>query len=460
MWLYPRLAALLLFLLLTACSLPGSKENVAAARELIAQQTRTEVQWRREPADDDAARAAARALIRDGISLDEAVTLALLLNPEVQLAFEQLEISRSDVVKAATAPNPVAIVGVRDAGGSLAVFYPERTVSVGLLQDVLGLLQLPDKRAVARHELDRQRFVTAARIAQLAQGVSDAWLEHAAARDIAELRAQAATQARRTFDALVLQAANDGEYTELDLALERRGLFDVENAAARARLEAESSRIRLGELMGLAGWEEGWSVSASLPPLPAADPVSAVLESVALDRRPDLQAARKSVDTRLRALSMQRRFRWLGALEIGAFQESAIDSTPFFGPNAAVEVPLFDQRQAELLAADAELRTALRNVEAARAAARTELRLRSAELATARELLGQHEELVAPAVRRLEAELAERGGEPEPEDLRLRMAVLESAEQRIGLLRDYWRARSALALAAGEWSVGSGLPVR
>ncbi len=97
--------------------------------------------------------------------------------------------------------------------------------------------------------------------------------------------------------------------------------------------------------------------------MPASDPDPAAIENQALERRFDVRAATKAVDARLRALATQRRFRWMNELELGVFRDSMVGGTTFIGPNAVIELPLFDQRQAQLLAGDAQLRSALRTLE-------------------------------------------------------------------------------------------------
>ena len=100
---------------------------------------------------------------------------------------------------------------------------------------------------------------------------------------------------------------------------------------------------------------------------------------------------------------------------------------PRHRPNAVVEIPLFDRRLAQLLEADAGLQIALRQFEAARIAARTQISIHQAEVKAMRQQL----------------RLLDGGG---PGDPTYRAALLE-----------YWRARSALAFAAGDWAALSGL---
>ena len=450
-------ALLIPAMLLAACAIPGSRENSDAAKVLVATQTPVPAEWRRDPAADAAAKQGVAGMLSNGISLQEAVGISFLSSPELQLAFEQLEVARGDLVAASTPPNPVAIVGVREPGGRLSVFYPDQNISVGVLMNVLALLNMPDRRAIARHELDKQRLLTAERITQLAARVTEAWLDHAAALQIEILRERAAAAARAAIDTLIVQAANGSGVTALDVAVERNGLFATEGAHTRAAIETATSRAKLGELLGIAGLHDRWTLEGALPPLPDSDPPLAMLESRAMAQRFDLQAGVKAIDARLRVLATQRRFRWLGMLELGAFHERAVGGTPFTGPNAAIELPVFDQHQAQLLAADSELRSAQRQLEAARLAAYTQLRIHAAELAATRALLTQYELEVRPNQQQIAAALGTGSDPGQPDRLSLRLALLAAEEEHAGLLRDYWRARSALALAAGEWNGLSGL---
>jgi cobalt-zinc-cadmium efflux system outer membrane protein len=164
-------------------------------------------------------------------------------------------------------------------------------------------------------------------------------------------------------------------------------------------------------------------------------------------------AAARAVDTRLAILAMQRRFRWLNQLDLGVFRDKAIGGTAFTGPNAVIEIPMFDQRQAQLLAADAELRSALRNLESARGTARADIRTHEQEMRLTRALLENYDRSIIPNQQAMALGLGTSGSPDDPERLGLRLTMLTTQEEQAGLLRDYWRARSALALSLGDWQV-------
>jgi outer membrane protein, heavy metal efflux system len=445
-------AALALTLLAAGCASPSSRENVAASAALVVPQARETFAWRRSAEDELASRDQVDELLADGISAQEAVAIAFLASPELQIALERLEVGRAELVAASTPPNPVAIVGYRQPGGSLAAFYPDRNLSVGVLQNVLALLSMPERRRAAEGDLERNRLETADRIVQIAAETWQAYVEYAAALQVVTLRRQALAGAQSIRDATA-----DGDL--LEAANDRGAAFIAASQLARARLEADTLRNKLGQVMGLAGWRDGWFLADTLPPLPDTDPAPTVLEA-ALEQRLDIRAAKAAIAVRLRQLATTRRYRWLGSLELGVFRESVSGGTSFTGPNALVELPVFDQRQAQLLDADAQLRAAVRTLESLRLTARTELRTHAAELSTTRTLLDQYRGQLLPEQRRLERRLLEAREEGRLEARRYRMASFAAEEESVGLLRDYWRARSALARAAGDWANLLGPEVR
>ena len=451
----PVLLAATAVLAVSGCAITSSRDNVAGSADLVARQTAASFSWQRDPAAAAQSREAVQQLLADGITAQESVAIAFLASPDLQLALDRLEVSRSELIAASTFPNPLAIIGVREPGGNLAVFYPDRNVSVGLLQNVLGILNTPARRRVAGQELERSRLETAERIVGLAADVNQAYLEHITALRIAGVRRRSADAARLGVEAM----STDGQsYSKLDIALERNSQFASESAAARADLDVATTRVRLAQLMGINGLVDDWRAVDDLAGLPASDPSLQVLEAAAPAQRLDILAARKATEARLSALATQKHWRWLGALELGVFRESAAGGTDFTGPNALIELPLFDQRQAQLASGDAEARAAMRTTESLVQAARADLRTHAAELATTRALVEKYRDFVLPNHQAISTQLDASDAETALDRMRVVLARLGSEEEYLGLLRDYWRARSALARSAGDWATLIGWP--
>lgn len=453
--------ALAMALPLAGCAVPSAKDSLTATLAAPELASGPRIEWRRDDAADKAVQAEIRRLLATGVSAETAIAVSYLASPELQLALERIEVSRADLVAATRLPNPTAVVGVREPGGALAAFYPTRTVTVGLLQNMLALLNQPARRRVAQADLERAQLEAADRIVGIAAEVNQAWIELVAAERVESLRRQAVEAGRASLDKVVIGAANRKDFSVVDVANERGNLYGLETQLMRAKLDVQTARATLARLMGTAGQQDDWKTQGELLPLPLADPDLATLTPQALQQRLDLRAARQAVVARLRLLAMQRRFRWLGSFELGVFRESAAGGMSFTGPNAVIELPVFDQRQAQLLASDSEYRSARRTLEQRVLTAHGELRTHAAEVAATRSMVEKYRDAVLPNQRQLAGQIAP-GSQAvaSVERLRLQQSILGSEEQALDLLRDYWRARGALARAAGAWASVGSVPAR
>ena len=92
-----------ILLLAGGCAVPSARDNAASTMGLLEGKVPAPITWRRDPEADRSARERAEQLLADGLSVQEAVAVAFLTNPRLQIAFEQLEVSRAELV-AATRP--------------------------------------------------------------------------------------------------------------------------------------------------------------------------------------------------------------------------------------------------------------------------------------------------------------------------------------------------------------------
>ena len=389
-------------------------------------------------------RAAVEPMLADGLTLEESVGIAFLASPELQLSLEQLEIARSELVAASTPPNPVAIVGVRETGGSFSAFYPDESISIGVLQNVLALLNMPDRRAVALHELERARFVAAEQITHSGRAGRGglARLHRGAAHRGAARALRPRRHARRRHhhragrERQRLYAA--GGRGRAQWPVHRRGRGDHALRSIpppRARSSASCWAWAAGATTG---------ARASCRRCRRAIPTAA-LEAAAMRQRFDVQAAAKAVDARLRVLACS------AASAGSARSTSACSGTR---PSAARPSP-GRMRWSKSRCSTSARRSCWppmpncarrcasssgRSSRRARRSART-----SGDAAT-RALLEQYERHVLPNQQAMAVGLGTVGEPGQPDRLRLRLEALSAEEEQVGLLRDYWRARSALAL--------------
>src|SRR6185295_11383826 len=119
------------------------------------------------------------------------------------------------------------------------------------------------------------------------------------------------------------------------------------------------------KLLGLWGNAAGgFRIAPKLPELPAEEVSLERLESAAIEQRADLAAAIEQARTLAYAASLARSSRWTGAISLGADVARLKNGRVVVGPNASVELPIFDQRQAVVARIDAMGRAAQLTVRA------------------------------------------------------------------------------------------------
>lgn len=89
------------------------------------------------------------ALLLDGITAYEAVRIALLNNKAFQSQFQDIGVSRSELVKSALFTNPSLSFSARALeGGGRA------NLSFGLAQELVDLWQIPVRKRIAKDKLE------------------------------------------------------------------------------------------------------------------------------------------------------------------------------------------------------------------------------------------------------------------------------------------------------------------
>ncbi len=253
-------------------------------------------------------------LLQDGLTADEAVQVALLNNAEVQAALYEIGVARADLVQAGLLSNPVLGVAFRlPAGGGLA------NIDLDLAQNIAELWQMPVRKRIARRDLQR----TILQVAQQAvETATEARRRYYAARAAARRFEIARNNVRLAEEVLELTRfrRQAGAGSELDVNLARGVVLEARRGLTEARLEADSARRALADVLGLAVPAAELELSEPLPAPPRhrIDPQAAI--SLALARRLDLRAAREAALAAEQALVLEYR-RVFPTLEIGVAME-------------------------------------------------------------------------------------------------------------------------------------------
>ena len=199
--------------------------------------------------------------------------------------------------------------------------------------------------------------------------------------------------------------AQVGNFSKLAQMREQAFYADATAQLARAQQVAVAERERLTRWLGLTGADAAYALPERLPDLPAAPFAPQDAEQTAMERRLDVQLAKRDAEGTAQTLGLTRATRFVNVLEVGYTNESETGDARKNGYEIELELPLFDWgtsrvARAELLYMQALARTAQvgrqRAIRSARGVRRLSHRIRP------REALPRRDRAAAPAHRRRE----------------------------------------------------------
>ncbi|MCH7591727.1 MAG: TolC family protein [Planctomycetes bacterium] len=332
--------AISLSLAFGGCATVEPKPDYGRAVSLIARATGSAHVYR--PGDDAIVDAKVRSLLEGGLTADEAVEVALLNNPRLQASFLRIGMARADVVQSRLLSNPSLGVSTRfPSGGGLT------NIEAGIARNIVDLWRIPTRHKIARRELTQVIFTIAHDAAQLATDAKAAYFRAIAAARLLAISRQDRQAAERLLR-LTETLRDAGAVSGVDVDLTRSELQSVELLVRVARQNAFEARSKLMRTLGLPLAQFDTEL---VDELPTARPPAVSLErllQVAAENRFDLSAARNLLQTLAAKLDLQEQslFR---VVELGvAYEREARDGGSVFGPTLSIELPIFDQNQAQI----------------------------------------------------------------------------------------------------------------
>ncbi len=389
---------------------------------------------------------AVASLLEKPLDADTAIRIALATNRRLQAQYDELGIAASEIASATVLPPLEVDLETRiSSGGSLD------EIELDVTQDIMELIQLPQRRAVARANLAGARARAVAATVELVASVEMAYVDVVAAQQELELR-QTAFDAASASAEIAERQHMAGNISDLALARERDQGEQARIELGRAQVDVELAREALNEVLGLSGESTNWSVASRLAELPDAQPALDSLERDAIASSLDVSALRSDADAAAGRVGIARVRSWLPELGIGVAASRA-DGEWEAGPALSLGIPLFNQQQGPRARANAELNRsrneAIATAVEVRARARAVRQRVLGAYAEARHLrdvvLPQRQLIVDETLKQYNAMNASTF-----ELLSARRDLVDAARQYIDALRRFWRADAdARALTRG-----------
>lgn len=429
-------AALLPLLALAGCAAGRAREDVSA---LVEAGTGAVM-----PASEGDASASVPAALREGLTEESAVRIALLNNRAILASLEEVGVARAELAQARILGNPEFTGGSGFYAGRSGTF-PHFT----LTQDVLDLVLYPLRRKEGAERFEAARLSVGRLILETTTRVREAFYAFLAAEQI-EAAAKAELSAAEALAEFARRQGAAGNLNELNLAKLEAAQEEAQITWESRAADAAVARAELAESLGLESDAEGLKAGQAFAEPAGAEPPAADLETLALSRRLDVAAARRTVAALEKSVSLSR-WQVVPEIRLGIERETEADARRT-GPELELQIPLFDRGQARRAGARARLRRARQELAMLEVRARKEVRAARVKTAAARKAAVVYRERLVPLRGKIVAQTqlhynfmllgVDHLLEAKREELRAQGARVEA-------LKAYWTERARLELAAG-----------
>ncbi|MET0388820.1 MAG: TolC family protein [Polyangiales bacterium] len=382
-----------------------------------------------------------RKLIGEPLTLDKAVSVALLNNRELRADLLELGVARGQLVQAALFPNVEFEAALR---------FPQDGVhpdvwDLGAAIDLTAIILRGPRSEVARAELDAARTRTAGAVLDLGYRVRLAYYDVQAAQQQVELLRTAMLAYGASYET-AQELLRAGNTTDLDLANEYTAYEGARLAVAEAEADLIDARERLNVLLGLFGRDTGWQIAERLP-----DPGEPPRELETLENRA-IAASLELAETRSSVLALARRVgftRLAGALPdisagVSAERHEGIWA---IGPQVHGSLPWFNRQQGNRISAQAQLDVLRQRYLAQAIDIRANLRAVRDRSSSARARVQQYRETLLPLRERVVNESLLQYNAMQIgvfQLLQARRDQVEAGRSYVATLHEYWRSRAAL----------------
>ncbi|WP_426175290.1 TolC family protein [Massilia sp. TWR1-2-2] len=429
-------------LLLAGCasfSRDGGFDSVQTlTKERIGKNTR----WVKSDADKADVAATIAPMLAKPLTLDDAVTVALMNNQGLQASYAELGISEANLVQAGRIRNPVFSFGRLTRGSEIEI---ERS----LMLPVMSLLTMPVATRIERRSFERAQLRAAGEALRVADETRRTYFSAVAAQETAVYMEQVKLAAEAAAE-LAGRLAAAGNFSKLDHAREQAFYADVVVQLARARLTSAEQRERLTRLMGLTG-AAAFQLPNRLPDLPAAPREAQALEAGAMQNRLDVIIARRELSGLASSLGLTKATRFVNLLDVTYLRNSFNESpTRENGYEIELQIPLFDWGSARVARAEAMYMQAVQRAGETAVNARSEVREAYSAYRTTYDIARHYRDEIVPLKKRISDEQLLRYNGMLISVFELladsRSQVL-SVNAAIDAQRDFWMAESALQMA-------------
>ena len=431
----------LLLLGLTGCASVNLSAGFPEVGTAVEERSATRIVWNRGTELDQEAAEQVRSLLRRKLTVDDAVQIAMLNNRDLQAIYSDLGLAQADLVQAGLFKNPIL-----DA----AILFPLSGVrpdlQLGVVVSLLDALYVPLRKRVATAQFEEAKLRVTGAVLDFTAQVRRAFYVHQANEQMVELRRTIVQALTASLD-VSRRLHEAGNISDLDLVRDRAQTEASKVMLRSAESDAQQSREQLEQLAGRLGRGHGMGDRRA----DARHPRRAPADEWRRARRPgaklDLSHGRQRIIVAGQQLGYSRASALVPDVDVGASAEKEGGESWKVGPAITVPIPLFDQGQARIARAAAELRRAQQEYYALGVRIRSTARAVQDRIAGARDRALYYRDILLPLRERIvnEGQLHYNAMQIGIfQLLRDREQQIETGVAYVEALRDYWLARADL----------------
>jgi cobalt-zinc-cadmium efflux system outer membrane protein len=445
-----KAGCLIVLLLLIGCASVKTGEEWRRFQGMARERTDQELLWEKSEKEQAVIRGVIEELLVDGLSRQDAVRIALLNNRMLQSSFEDLGISKSDLEQAKLLSNPSV--------GAVFRFLISSGSGINIDADVFfpisDLWQIPFRKKAAAAHMEKT-------IMRVGQMVIDTAAEAKHAYDavyyVNKARRETEEILKRFMEISdqVVMRQDFGFMSDLDIYLAKAMVAEVEMELVRFEAELAIVRSHLNRVLALGVEQIGYEIRGEDIEGPMRPPTLEEAIEYALKHRLDIQMARFKVSQAEKVFELEKA-RILRHVAMGASYERDADGADVLGPGFDIQLPIFDQNQAQIARAEFRIRQARKNLQALKGRVREELTEDLQRITVHQARVGIFREKIIP-LREKAMDYAERWVNAMQLN---RLFLLEAQKGLLQSRREYLQARMELlkALVDLELHMGGKIP--
>jgi len=350
--------AILVLFLMAGCATVKTDQEWGKVKEIAYERFGEEIVWEQSEAEEQRIQNEVGRLLTNGLSRDDAVRIALINNRQLQRAFEEVGISKSDLIQAGLFSNPSLDVLFRFPSGG-----GRTNIEATALIPISDLWKIPFQKKVASARMEAAILHTGQVVVETAAEAKRSY-DSVYYLSMNEKEGKEILRKFRELSDQVSLRKNFGFKSDQDVYLSQIMVFEAELELARIQSELATAKAKLSRVMGLKPSQmnyefvlrEEHGAFANLPDLETAI-------RYALDHRLEVQMAKFTIHQTEKALELER-MRIFKHIGLGASYERDIEGTSAFGPAVDIQLPLFDQNQAQVARAQYRIRQERRRLQA------------------------------------------------------------------------------------------------